>query len=330
MNPRKKLDQITAQKKALDIEMAKARARQGEIQREINRMWNDLGISKEPSNFGEYVYGLVLKAMLLTDADENNDQNWRSMTEERLSQYFYGEGDRDPFMKGWKKANYSRVNVGHKLAAVLMLTSVPDDILVEAPWSHWLLEIPDGMHPFKFSLKAFLNAKKDGTGHRNMNLEAEPGDEDTVPAQVKGLFCEGPVAKQIIFEVENKLFTTHLNHPQGLLENFVKGTCLSFDDRKHVKEASWARSKKHRQSGSPGYGHLYTLSQPVTVDFREEVKQMLADPKSHVHTAQWLVRGHWRNQRCGPQKKETKRIRIEPYWKGPAEARILLRGHNLV
>ncbi len=330
MNPRKKLEQIKAQKRVLDIEYAMAKARSAELKQEANRIWKGFGISPEPSHFGEYTYGLVLKAMLLTEADENNNKKCREMAEDRLSEYFYADGNHDPFMSGWRTAGYARVNVGHKLTSVLMLTSVPDEIKVVAPWGHWLLEIPDGLYPFRFSRNALVKAQKDSTGYRTMNLEAHPDDEDAVPAQIKGLFCEGTIAKQVLFEVNGKFFTTHLNHPQGLIENFVKGTCLSFDDRKHVKETSWARSPKHRQSGSPGYGHLYTLSQPVTVDFREEVKQMLADPKRRIHTAQWLVRGHWRNQRCGLQNKEIKRIRIEPYWKGPAEARILLRGHNLV
>lgn len=32
---------------------------------------------------------------------------------------------------------------------------------------------------------------------------------------------------------------------------------------------------------------------------------------------QHIVRGHWRNQACGPNYEERKRIWIEPFWKGP-------------
>lgn len=36
--------------------------------------------------------------------------------------------------------------------------------------------------------------------------------------------------------------------------------------------------------------------------------------------SRFIVRGHWRNQACGPGMHERKRIFIEPYWKGPDTA----------
>ena len=35
------------------------------------------------------------------------------------------------------------------------------------------------------------------------------------------------------------------------------------------------------------------------------------------------VRGHWRNQVCGPERLERKRIWIKPFWKGPTLAELV-------
>jgi len=42
-----------------------------------------------------------------------------------------------------------------------------------------------------------------------------------------------------------------------------------------------------------------------------------------------LVAGHWKNQVCGPQRSERKRIFIEPYWKGPGEAIEVNKDHSI-
>lgn len=37
----------------------------------------------------------------------------------------------------------------------------------------------------------------------------------------------------------------------------------------------------------------------------------------------FTVRGHWRNQACGPSRQERKRIWVQPFWKGPKEGEKL-------
>jgi len=44
---------------------------------------------------------------------------------------------------------------------------------------------------------------------------------------------------------------------------------------------------------------------------------------------QFRVRGHWRNQACGPQRSLRRRLWIEPYWKGPDTAEVLMRDYSV-
>jgi len=41
-----------------------------------------------------------------------------------------------------------------------------------------------------------------------------------------------------------------------------------------------------------------------------------------------VVRGHWRNQACGPKHMEHRMKWIRPYWKGPAEGELLIRTYE--
>jgi hypothetical protein len=43
------------------------------------------------------------------------------------------------------------------------------------------------------------------------------------------------------------------------------------------------------------------------------------DSKLRSLTVRYLVRGHWRNQACGPQMADRKNIWVAPYWKGPTD-----------
>lgn len=327
----KRLQEIQKKRRELTQQLQEVRDRRNLLSRQIEKFWMDLGAATTPKTYGEYLHGLIAKAEMVVFAKEKEDELYLDEINKRMHNYSIGE-KLAAFISRWRDDSYARVSVGHKLAAVLMLTSVPDDIEVKAPWGHWLLEIPDGSYPFKFSAKALEKGLQAHQAGEDVNIDmtaTNEGDETT--HQIRAILCEGDAPKQLLLEINNNYFILSISaEVKGLLNNYVKGVCLSFDERKSVREGSWARSEKQRREKLPGYGRQYTFSHTVTVDFREEVRQLLANPHKHAHTSQWLVRGHWRNQACGHQMQDRRRIRIEPYWKGPEEARILLRGHRLV
>lgn len=80
-----------------------------------------------------------------------------------------------------------------------------------------------------------------------------------------------------------------------------------------------AMKGKKRRPAKPG-------TPPVAViDLRRSVAQGLADVAEAERTYQhrWIVRGHWRNQACGPGRAERRRTYIAPYVKGPEGAPLL-------
>jgi hypothetical protein len=73
----------------------------------------------------------------------------------------------------------------------------------------------------------------------------------------------------------------------------------------------------------------YKVTRPVVVDCREWLRSLSLGKTRKLMTVQIPVRGHWKNQRCGPGGTERKFIHIEPYWRGPEDAPIAVRSHVL-
>ena len=73
----------------------------------------------------------------------------------------------------------------------------------------------------------------------------------------------------------------------------------------------------------------YHLGGSITVD--RAAQQQASQPSTGTRkvTVRSLVSGHWRNQPCGEGKQDTKRIWIEPFWRGPEGAPITRKTHNL-
>ncbi len=312
--------QLLARQKVLEEERAR-------VNRKLSQIWQTFNLPPSPKTYGDFLYGLIVREVYSAGLREKGDDRGAEDLREYMPGYNFTNPSLSGYTQDWRVDNFARVAVGHKLSSVLMLTAIPEDIEVRSPWATWVLEIPDGMYPFNFSPEALEEAVEQGKP--SLDLSKTPATADTRPSHIRALFCRGPEPVQALLDLGGKYFAFKMSEYPQLIHNFVRGVCLSIDDRKHVQERSWARSETQRRSGEPGYGRSYTLAHPVTIDFRGEVRQLLDNPRKHAHVSQWLVRGHWRNQACGPGMRDRKRTRIDPYWKGPEDARVLLRGYKI-
>ena len=80
--------------------------------------------------------------------------------------------------------------------------------------------------------------------------------------------------------------------------------------------------------GGPSF-RVFRAGHPVKIDCRTELKDYLEGKRRNPLAVQFFVRGHWRNQACGPRHKDRRFVWIEPFWKGPEDALINLREHHL-
>jgi hypothetical protein len=195
----------------------------------------------------------------------------------------------------WPLDSFARLEVGHKLAAALCVTDVPEDMDVHHPWEVWSLIAPDGLigkvrRVWCYKAHALFAVMQDGSIiHRASELQ------------------------------------------WAAMENLVRGTCLAISSGTVVSEQSSARTPalRRRVPGAPDFLQVrFKLAADVKIDLRDHVAAMLSGEPGAKLTVQFLVRGHWRNQRHGPDNSLRKTIWIEPFWKGPEESRVLLRAHQ--
>jgi hypothetical protein len=72
----------------------------------------------------------------------------------------------------------------------------------------------------------------------------------------------------------------------------------------------------------------FQVGKPVKLDFREAIERYIKHGARKMPSVQVLVCGHFKTQRHGPRNSLTKIIWIQPFWRGPADAPILVRPHS--
>ncbi len=237
----------------------------------------------------------------------------------RKSRFIYDHPDLSTFALAWTENNFAKLEVGHKLAASLALTDIPDDMEVQAPWMAWSLVIPP-------------------------DLFDKIGENDGSGALVDWAraFCYGSEVAFIVYSngrvignIDRKKMIADEAIPTGkLLDNLVRGVCLALSEPEQFrkKKVGSSHTGNRRESGAPDLSNArYLLTAPVQVDLRDVLKAVQRGEKKGGKgwklACQFLVRGHPKNQAYGPNMQLRKRIWVQPFWKGPKESRVLLRNY---
>jgi len=206
------------------------------------------------------------------------------------------------FAHEWRQNSYARLEVGHKLAASLCLTDIPEDLVIQHPWTAWSLIVPDGLLGDLARIWIHVRPDADPCLILIDRIGHQIGKSDPVTVKMVASLVLGSALA--------------LSNPE--------------DFRKDKQHRPTARSSKHRTGGAPDLGQArFMLSAPVSVDLREHVQEALSGKKGGGSpTVQFLVRGHWRQQAHGPARSLRKTLWIQPFWKGPEESRVLLRTYK--
>lgn len=240
----------------------------------------------------------------------------------------------------WYEHGMPVIELGHKLAASLLLTRVPDDVLktVKLPFKSFRIVLPDGL----------LSFEEGAVKHIKVGDHVAPDDKDKTrdPVMTTALAvrAERGGSYSIGADVYTMLSTTDVTadpeHPVleadklklPMVARLIASVCLymtgdrdEFPYKKMGKGHGW---KGHAREPGPPTQRIYRLTREVKHNFKELVRDV-CEGRSTKQTVQYVVTGHWRNQACGPKLAQHKRIFIEPYWKGPRDAPIAQRAHKL-
>jgi hypothetical protein len=217
-------------------------------------------------------------------------------------------------MTDWAKMGLPRFDVSTALAASLMATNTDTSSnSVIPPWGTFAVNLPAGLLSSVdgFALVSFGDA---GSVYLTINLGDGPHEEIAGTAYLRdiaGLGNSGTKSGRIVH----------------MVTRLVIGLCLEVASRSGF--STWRHgqytSKCRVRRGEPKC-QTYIVGRPVRVDVRKAVTDYVLNG-SGAPTVQTLVMGHWKQQAYGPKARMRKSIHIEPYWRGPEDAPIVVRPH---
>ncbi len=241
----------------------------------------------------------------------------------------------------WADQAFPQIILGHKYCAALLATGVDADVLVDVhpPWKAFLIELPANFlytdeegKPVALTrilVQRLTNSKGELVWNYVANSEA------CVTLWRHGCSLRDLVADDLQAGCwENCSFVIPINDADSrlaaLLGRLIINVCLAMSDPNNVrgpKEAARRSSRGEERSSPHPVVRTYRLGRPITLDCREAIQDYVAGRRRNTPSVQTLVAGHWKRQVHGPGRSLRKLIHIEPFWRGRADAPILVRPH---
>ena len=248
------------------------------------------------------------------------------------------------FCGRWFASGAPRVRLSAAQAASLMLTDLPRDFVdaeLHQPWPAFIVDLPENLvpigdgsdwakrvlvHRVRMSNRDCLwwmmvqgNATGFSVGRRSLydlqnedELRGEAADDGGVVVVLGCLRTQTTRESFARFAAVAKL---------------IAGICYKLQEKPPAPIRAQGGGAIRRRPGGPPQTTEIKLGFPVKVDFSNLVRGHLLGHVKRLAKVQWLVRGHWRNQVCGPQRAMRRMTWIEPFWKGPIDAPILVRDY---
>jgi hypothetical protein len=232
----------------------------------------------------------------------------------------------------WLESAFPVVEVGHKLAASLMCTVLPQSCAEDLtpPWRCFSIHVPDGLLPD--TTDVLMLFAREGTslqfwslGTRGLQMSSYPSvaamiselGDDPTDWDWNGSFLDDDDRKRACRQTLLVMrlcigVLVEMQHPD-LQRQHAQGPRHRDGIGRHGEPASW----------------VFRPTRAVKVDVRDAVRSFASGQRHGKLSLQHLVRGHHKRQACGPSGSERKWIHIEPYWRGDEDAPIAQRQHVL-
>jgi len=236
----------------------------------------------------------------------------------------------------WAHNAFPEIQMPHTYAAALMATKISPSQATEIkpPWSAFWISVPTGL--LSSTDENGVRCEITGILVTALNIDGKTVWGYEALSKSVGLFNtriypEG-FADEIGVEDDKweplSELTTADERTSLLIRRLIGNICIAISDPDNViKRPSHRHVAKKRKARLPTT-RVYRVGRPITLDVRQHIQDWVEGKKRGRITVQFLVRGHWRKQACGPKLAERKLIWIEPFWKGPEVALINVRPHT--
>lgn len=231
------------------------------------------------------------------------------------------------FALAWAQSGFATVEPSHRLSASLMATSLPRehvDNLVRMPWRCFGFHVPPGLLGDEPAFALVLHTRSASIHMlslrgRQLHWGLEPSLADW---NLKILKSEG-----------NETFTSdemeRSARESELIGRLFLGICAEMSEHREANQEATTTRGKRQERMNRRAPYTYKLTRNVKVDVRGDVRDYIEGRRSRSPLVQTLVRGHWKAQACGHKSSTRKLIHVEPYWRGPEDAPVAVRSHEI-
>lgn len=238
------------------------------------------------------------------------------------------------FALAWAECGFPVVEPAHRLAASMMATSMPKDLVDEfarMPWRCFLIQVHPGLVGDEGALMWALQSREDNRirALTFIGTHMHLGDESTISdwnAKIAGDLTVNGKAIDVLhpqYESADRSF-----RKTELLGRLFVSVCAELSSRNESIPRADTPTGRKRNSDEPRCV-TYKLTRNVRVDARSAIREYAEGSAKLPPSVQIMVRGHWKLQAHGPALSERKLIHVEPYWRGPDDAPIGVRTHPL-
>lgn len=234
----------------------------------------------------------------------------------------------------WASCGFPIVQPTHKLAASLMATDIPSELVPEIaiPWPAFVVAVPDGLITYDgipVRLASFVDTHARG-------MPAEGRGKRYVMTIFAHSAQRTALAASGFDDVKNlsKLSSEHgpeKSRAAEMLGRLVLGALIELDSPAHkamVQQGPPPPKQRNKREEPTPRAWIFELRRDVKVDARSWVREYVSKGGKSP-SVQVLVRGHMKRQPWGKGRAMRKWIQIEPFWRGSADAPIAVRAHRM-
>ncbi len=249
----------------------------------------------------------------------------------------------------WAHQGFPQVVMGHKYAAALMATKLSKDVAeqVRPPWRAFFIEVPHGL---LFTHDSILGKEATVTGLLVSSIFHNPSGTNrwayfAITETQVTLWQHGATTEHLLGALEDGVWKdspfvesleTIDRRCSMMIGRLVLNTCLAMSDPANVKAPKEPKVKEKkkgqslvRETSEPRF-RTYQLGTTPSIDCRESIAEYMRTGRAGGPVSvQVMIAGHWRNVPHGPGR-ELRRVQwIEPHWRGPDDAPILVQPHAM-
>lgn len=245
----------------------------------------------------------------------------------------------------WCDNGFPQVTMGHKYCSYLMASTMSPEACdyVKPPWNAFVIEVPNDVlflsdsdtkeeHMIRRILVLRLSTHSKGQAHCWGYVAFTDSSLTLWRYGVTAAELAVPSEEGMVMGEGSQEFTAVDERLAIVIGRFIISTCLAMSDPTNIKKTGAGHKEyekgAHRTSDEPVL-RTFQIGKPVKLDFREAISRYIKYGAKRMPSVQVLVCGHYKMQPYGPRHSLRKLLWIQPFWRGPEDAPILVRPHEL-